>query len=101
MRSMFATQPDAVLTAREVEIRALEAMDAEVRESGSGFPPLMKSKAGEDRQILCHIAGIIGEDIAPQLAMTDPARYRKLARLRTEIILRGFYVYFSQLLDPR
>ena len=41
------------------------------------------------------------EDIAPLLAMTDPARYRKLARLRTEIILRGYHVYFSQLLDPR
>ena len=95
---MFATQPHAALTAREIEIRALEAMDAEVRESGSGFPSLMKSKTEEDRRILLHIAGIIVEDIAPLLAMTDPARYRKVARLRAEIILRGYHGYFHQLL---
>ena len=97
---MFATPPHAVLTAREIEIRALEAMDAEVRESGSGVPPLMKSTTEEDRRILLHIAGIIVEDIAPLLAMTDPARYRKVARLRAEIILRGYHGYFHQLLAP-
>ena len=98
---MLATQSDAVLTAREAEIRALEAMDAEVREGGSGFPPLMKSRTEEDRQILFQIAQIIVKDISPQLAMTDPARYRKLTRLRTEIILRGYHGYFHQLLIPR
>ena len=90
-----------MLTAREVEIRALEAMDAEVRESGSGVPPLMKSTTEEDRRILLHIAGLSVKDIAPQLAMTDPAHYRKLVRLRTEIILRGYHGYFHQLLAPR
>jgi hypothetical protein len=31
--------------------------------------------------------------------MTDPARYRKLARLRTEVILRGYYDYFKGLAE--
>ena len=76
-------------------------MEAEVREGGSGFPPLMKSNVEEDRRVLFQIAQIIVEDIPPQLAMTDPARYRKLTRLRTEVILRGYHGYFHQLLIPR
>ena len=38
-------------------------------------------------------------DVPAALAMTDPARYRKLARLRAEIILRGYYEYFHRLAE--
>ena len=82
---------------REVEIRALSAMEAEVREAGAGVPPLIKSQAAEGRQVLQHIARLIVADVPPDLAMTDPARYRKLSRLRAELILRGYHSFFQQL----
>lgn len=94
---MISTSPGQVLHPREIEIRALSAMAAEVREAGAGLPPLIKSNAVEDRQVLQHIAQLITGDVAPQLAMTDPARYRQLSRLRTEIILRGYHSYLHQL----
>ncbi len=82
---------------REIEIRALQALEAEAREAGGGLPPLIRSDAPEDRVVLRYIAQLVAADVAPELAMTDPARYRKLARLRTEIILRGYHGYFQQL----
>ena len=94
---MLSTPSPHHLHPREVEIRALTAMESEVRAAGSGVPPLIKSQAAEDHQVLQHIAQIIVTDVPPPLAMTDPARYRKLARLRAEMILRGFYSYFHQL----
>jgi hypothetical protein len=84
---------------REAEIRALEAMEAEVAESGAGIAPLIKSRTPAATQVLREIARIVAGDVPPQLAMTDPARYRKLARLRTEVILRGYYDYFKGLAE--
>ena len=81
---------------REVEIRALSAMEAEVREAGLGVPPLIKSQAAEDRQVLQHIAQLVVADLPAELAMTDPSRFRKLARLRTELILRGYHSYLRE-----
>ncbi len=94
---MLSTPSPHHLHPREVEIRALSAMEAEVRAAGSGVPPLIKGRTAEDRQVLQHIAQIIVADVPPPLAMTDPARYRKLARLRAELILRGYHSYFQQL----
>lgn len=71
-------------------------MESEVRASGSGVPPLIKSQQAEDRQVLQHIAQLIVSDAPPTLAMTDPARYRQLARLRAELILRGYHGFFQQ-----
>jgi len=45
------------------------------------------------------IARWIVEDVPPSVAMTDPARYRKLARLPTEIILRGYYEYLRRIVE--
>ena len=84
---------------REAEIRALEAMEAEVAECGTGIAPLIKARTPEARQILREIARMIVGDVPAQLAMTNPARYRKLARLRTEIILRGYYEYFRPIAE--
>lgn len=97
MERMISTSSGPALHPREIEIRAVSAMAAEVREAGTGLPPLMKSDAGPDREVLHHIAQLIVGDVAPQLAMTDPARYRQLSRLRTELILRGYYPYLQQL----
>ncbi len=94
MRSTFSQN---ALHPRELEIRAVSAMESEVRKTGSGLPPLIKSQAAEDRLVLQHVAQMVVEDVAPDLAMTDPARYRKLSRLRTEIILRGYHGYLQQL----
>ena len=79
---------------REAEIRALEAMEAEVAENGAGIARLIKARTPEAQQILREIARMIVGDVPAELAMTDAARYRKLARLRTEIILRGYHDYF-------
>ena len=84
---------------REAEIRAIEAMEAEVAECGAGIAPLIKARTSEARQILRELARMIADDVPAQLAMTDPARYRKLARLRTEIILRGYHDYFRRLAE--
>lgn len=87
--------PEPALHPREIEIRALAAMEAEVHEAGGGIPPLMKSKSAEDRAVLREVGRIVGHDVEPRLAMTDPARYRKLVRLRMELILRGYHGYFT------
>ena len=84
---------------REAEIRALEAMEAEVKECGAGIAPLIKARTPEARQILREIARTVAGDVSAQLAMTDPARYRKLTRLRTEIILRGYHDYFRRIAE--
>jgi hypothetical protein len=81
---------------REAEIRATEAMEAEINESGTGIPPLMMERTPENRQVLACIGKFLTEDIPPVLAMTDPSRYRMLCRLRMEIILRGYYDSFRK-----
>ena len=86
--------PTETLHPREAEIRALEAMESEVAECGAGIARLIKARTPEARQVLREIARTIVGDVPAQLAMTDPARYRKLARLRTEVILRGYHDYF-------
>ena len=84
---------------REAEIRADEAMDAEVAESGAGIPPLIKARTDESRQVLFEIARLVVGDVPATLAMTDAARYRRLTRLRTELILRGYHDYFKRLTE--
>jgi hypothetical protein len=87
---------DLPLHPREAEIRATEAMEAEIQQSGTGIPPLMMDRTPENRQVLAQIGKFLTEDIPPVLAMTDPARYRMLCRLRMEIILRGYYDSFRK-----
>ena len=84
---------------REFEIRALGAMEAEVANSGGGIAPLIKARTPEAGATLRVIARWIVGDVPAPLAMTDPARYRKLARLRAEIILRGYYDYFHRIME--
>ena len=58
---------------------------------------MIKARTAESWKVLTGIGHFVAREIDPQLAMTDPARYRKLARLKTEIILRGYYSYFREL----
>lgn len=81
--------PLETLHPRELEIRALAAMEAEVAQCGAGIAILVKARTPEASGILREIARTVVGDVPVQLAMTDPARYRKLSRLRMEIILRG------------
>ena len=74
-------------------------MEAEVADSGTGIAPLIKARTPEACATLRVIARWIVNDVPPALAMTDPARYRKLARLRAEIILRGYYDYFHRIAE--
>src|SRR5438552_1920297 len=82
---------------REAEIRAIEAMEAEIAEPGAGVATLIKVRTPEATQVLREIGRLVAGDVPPQLAMTDAVRYRKLARMRTEIILRGYYDFFRRL----
>lgn len=84
---------------RELEIQALGAMEAEAAQCGTGIAPLIKARSPEAAAILRQIARWIASDVPAPLAMTDPARYRKLARLRSEIILRGYYDYFHRIAE--
>jgi len=74
-------------------------MEAEVALVGSGIATLIKARTPEAVATLGVIARWIVEDVPPSVAMTDPARYRKLARLRTEIILRGYYEYLRRIVE--
>ena len=74
-------------------------MEAEVAGSGSGIAPLIRARTAEAAAILRQIASWIAGDVPASLAMTDPARYRKLARLRAEIILRGYHPYFLRIVE--
>jgi hypothetical protein len=86
---------DLPLHPREAEIRALEAMTAEVRENGAGIPPLMMEGTPENQQVLRWLGKFLTEEIPVDLAMTDPGRYRKYCRLRMEMILRGYHSWFT------
>lgn len=100
MDSRVSTLPTSeTVHPRELEIRALGAMEAEVAKSGAGIAPLIKARTQEAASVLRQIAHWIVGDVPPPLAMTDPARYRKLARLRSEIILRGYYDYFRRIVE--
>jgi hypothetical protein len=79
----------STLPLREVESRAVEAMEAEAKRNGAGIPPLMINKSDENRQVLHWIGHFLTEEISTRLAMTDPDRYRQYCRLRMEMILRG------------
>ena len=70
-------------------------MEAEVGLFGSGILPLILNRSAENRQVLQHIGATVRHDVPPDLAMTDPARYRKLTRLRSELILRGCFGVFA------
>lgn len=94
---MNAPRPCQTIHPRELEIHALDAMEAEVETSGAGIAPLIKARTPEAAATLRQIARWIAGDVPAALAMTDPARYRKLTRLRAEIILRGYYEYFHRL----
>ncbi len=87
---------DLPLHPREAEIRATEAMEAEIAQSGAGLPPLMMERTPENLQVLARIGKFLTEEIPPVLAMTDPARYRMLCRLKMEMILRGYYDSFRE-----
>jgi hypothetical protein len=84
---------------REFEIHALGAMEAELANSGAGIAPLIKARTPEAAATLRVIARWVVGDVPAPLAMTDPSRYRKLARLRAEIILRGYYDYFHRIVE--
>ncbi len=71
-------------------------MESEVAQSGTGIAALIKARTPEARAVLREIARTVVGDVPAQLAMTDPARYRKLSRLRMEIILRGYYDYLER-----
>ena len=58
-------------------------MEAGVAECGAGIAPLIKARTPEARQILRELGRTIIGDVPAQLAMTDPALYRKLASLIT------------------
>lgn len=96
LTTMLPNLSDLPLHPREAEIRATEAMEAEIAESGTGIPPLMMERTPENQQVLASIGKFLTEDIPPVLAMTDPSRYRMLCRLRMEIILRGYYDSFRK-----
>lgn len=81
---------------REAEIRATEAMEAEIAQSGSGIPPLMMHRSPANLQVLARIGKFLLEDIPPVRAMTAPARYRMLCRPKMETILRGYYDSFRR-----
>jgi hypothetical protein len=79
---------------RETELKMLEALEESVSGSG-GIADLILHPSVENNQTLLAVRDFLLSDINPDLAMTDPALYRKLCRLRMEMILRGWYHYFK------
>ena len=60
-----------------------------------GIATLLFHPSTESAETLAAIRDFVLRDIDPDIAMSDPALYRKLSRLRTEMILRGWYRYFE------
>ncbi len=84
----------AARSSREVELDALEAIEQTVSGLG-GVAELVLHRSVENNRTLCAIRDFILTDPEPDVAMTDPALYRKLCRLRMEMILRGWYGFFK------
>ena len=73
LSSCFTTSPSMDFTPREAEIRATEAMEAEIAGSGHRHPSA-DDGAGrrENQQVLASIGKFLAEDIPPVLADDQP-----------------------------
>lgn len=72
----------------------IEVMEQTVSASG-GIAELILQPTAENNQTMLALRDFLLSDIDPDVAMTDPSLYRKLSRLRTEMILRGWHHYFK------
>ena len=72
----------------------LEPLEQTLSGSG-GIAELILHPSVENNETLLAVRDFLLSDTNPDLAMTDPALYRKLCRLRMEMILRGWYHYFK------
>jgi hypothetical protein len=83
-----------VRSSREVELDALEAMEQTLSGRG-GVADLLLHPSVENNRTIAAVRDFVLSDLRPDIAMTDPALYRKLCRLRMEMILRGWYHFFK------
>jgi len=56
---------------------------------------LILHSSAENNELLVSIRDFVLSDVPTDIAMTDPALYRKLSRLRMEMILRGWHHFFK------
>ena len=79
---------------RQIELDMREVLENSLTGTG-GIAGLLLRRTDENTATLQAIRKFILEDVSPDIAMTDPALYRKLSRLRMEMILRGWHHYFK------
>ena len=79
---------------REIELEMLEIIEQTLLGS-RGIAALILRPSAKNNEMLAAIRCFVLEDVHPDIAMTDPALYRKLSRLRMELILRGWHHFFK------
>jgi hypothetical protein len=90
---------ERVRSPREIELDGLQAMEESVQYD-HGIVALLRNPTPENKATLQFIRRFILDDLDHTLAMTDPALYSKLSRLRMNLILRGWWGYFSDPAPP-
>ena len=79
---------------RQIELDMMEVMEQSLSAT-KGIAELILDPTAENRETLLAIRDFMLSEVDPDLAMTDPARYRKLSRLKMEMTLRGWRRYFA------
>jgi hypothetical protein len=79
---------------RQTELDLIGVLEESLLGSG-GIAELILHPSSENNEMLLAIRDFILSDVPPDIAMTDPALYRKLSRLRMEMTLRGWHHYFK------
>jgi hypothetical protein len=79
---------------REVELDALEAIEQTISGHG-GVAEIILHPSVENSRTIAAIRDFVLTGVQPDIAMTDPALYRRLCRLHMEMVLRGWHHYFK------
>jgi hypothetical protein len=89
-----ASKAGSARSPRQIELDMIETMEQSLSAS-KGIAELILNPTAENRETILAIREFMLIEIDPDLAMTDPARYRKLSRLKMEMTLRGWRRYFE------
>jgi len=84
----------ALRSPRQIELDVIDVLEKSLGGSG-GIADLILHRSDQNNETLRAIRDFLLSDVPADIAMTDPALYRKLSRLRAEMILRGWYHFFN------
>jgi len=80
--------------ARQLEIDVLTTAEKAVATTGV-LGELIIHRTPENTELLLGLKKFVLTDVDPSLAMTDPALFMKISRLRAEMTIRGWRRFFE------